>query len=356
MCVGKCHIPILLFFFLPLLSLGTSELSAPSIHKEQKQLNGLLAEMILLENQMKESRKLIFLVRNKPSLADSQEVVLENQRAKLQIEKERAEKELRNLIVEEYKSGRSKSKLLFLLQSEGIADFFRRIGLLKKLKEHRIAFIHRAKEEDRKIDNLQKASFGSTEEKEHILQVHVERASKLASILRQKYKVYKTQERLINNLCLLQLESDTSISPNILGRDTATTLFDNQVFNWPVNKGIRIGAFGEIQHNSERNVQIHNHGIDILVSDSEQVRSIFDGEVVRVVRLPNQEHALLVKHDSYIVVYANISLVEYTFNTGQKIKEGEVLGRVNVDENDEHILHFELWKGTENLNPEHYLR
>lgn len=347
---------MLCLFLLPLLSLGTTELATPNIYTEEKLLKSLKAEISLLEGQMKESRKLVFLVKNKRSLADSQKVVLTEQHAKLQTEKEQAENELKNLIVEEYKTGRSKSKLLFLLQSESVAEFLRRVGFLTKLKEHQIAFIHRTKAEELKIANLHKAYFGTFAEKERILKLHVERASKLTSILRKKYKLYKAQERRTNQLRLIQLELDTSTQVYIIGRDTSTKLGESRVFSWPVNKGIRVGAFGEIQHTSERNIQINNHGIDILVSDNEQVRSISDGEVVRVIRLPNQRHALLIKHDTYIAVYGNIGMVEYTFNTGQKIAKGEVLGKVKVDENQQHILHFEIWKGAENLDPEDYLR
>ena len=43
--------------------------------------------------------------------------------------------------------------------------------------------------------------------------------------------------------------------------------------------------------------------------------------------------------------------------TGDKVTLNQVIGRLsNSDDSDDCVLHFEIWKETENLNPEQWLR
>lgn len=99
-------------------------------------------------------------------------------------------------------------------------------------------------------------------------------------------------------------------------------------------------------------VVLNNKGIDYVGRAGARSRSIFDGEVTRVVSFGNMK-IVLVRHGSYISVYTNLSSV--IVRKGQKVKARDLLGTVANDGLGNYILHFELRQERNVLNPEAWI-
>lgn len=113
-----------------------------------------------------------------------------------------------------------------------------------------------------------------------------------------------------------------------------------------------VGHFGQYQVKGLRNVRLDNKGIDIKGKDGAQARAIFDGEVSAIFQY-NGLSNVLVRHGSYISVYCNLSSV--LVKKGSVLKARDIIGQVNTDKDGNTVLHFQLRKETEKLNPELWL-
>lgn len=123
---------------------------------------------------------------------------------------------------------------------------------------------------------------------------------------------------------------------------------------WPVERGIIQSRFGSQPHPTLRNVTINNNGIDIRTQEGSPVKAVFEGEVTAVVNMPGGQKMVLLRHGNYFTVYAGLQSI-YVGNN-DKIKAGQNLGQVGRDPNTgNYLLHFELWRAKEPLNPEPWL-
>lgn len=112
--------------------------------------------------------------------------------------------------------------------------------------------------------------------------------------------------------------------------------------------------YGQYSVEGLRGVKLDNKGIDIQGKPGAQARAIFDGKVAAVFKL-NGLFNILVRHGAYISVYCNLSSA--SVKTGDTVKTRQSLGTVFSDASDggRTVLHFQLRKEKEKLNPEGWL-
>lgn len=117
-----------------------------------------------------------------------------------------------------------------------------------------------------------------------------------------------------------------------------------------------VRRFGRQKHPSLPHVETNNAGIDLETAKGAAVRSVYDGEVSAVFRPDGYNSVVVIRHGTYMTVYANLGSV--SVSTGQKVKAGQNIGTVYSDPNDNgrSVLHFEIRKGREKENPELWLR
>ena len=115
-----------------------------------------------------------------------------------------------------------------------------------------------------------------------------------------------------------------------------------------------VSSFGVHKHR-EWNVSTNSSGIDIQAQRNSDIRSVFDGEVSRIIAFPGYNNCVILRHGDYYTFYANI--INVYVKKGQKVKTGQPLGRIYAD-SDTGIasMHFQLWKETNKLDPEPWLR
>lgn len=114
-----------------------------------------------------------------------------------------------------------------------------------------------------------------------------------------------------------------------------------------------VSSFGIHKH-SEWNVSTNSSGIDIQAQSNSNIRSIFDGEVSRIIAFPGYNNCVILRHGEYYTFYANI--INVYVKKGQKVKTGEALGLIYTDsDTGVATMHFQLWKKTTKLDPAPWL-
>lgn len=119
---------------------------------------------------------------------------------------------------------------------------------------------------------------------------------------------------------------------------------------FPVASPYRIiGKFGSADG------QPNSTGIEIILDGADNARAIFDGTVSRIFQNHDGNYSVMVRHGAYITVYYNISSL--AVKAGSPIKAGQSVGRVGVDPRyGKPMLHFEIRKGSQTLNPQQWVK
>ncbi|MFA6769282.1 MAG: M23 family metallopeptidase, partial [Parabacteroides sp.] len=112
--------------------------------------------------------------------------------------------------------------------------------------------------------------------------------------------------------------------------------------------------YGEYAVAGLHNVKLDNKGVDIQGQPGAQARAIFGGKVAAVFKL-NGLFNILIRHGDYISVYCNLSYA--SVKSGDEVRTKQSIGGVFSDSSDSGrtILHFQLRKETQKLNPENWL-
>lgn len=124
---------------------------------------------------------------------------------------------------------------------------------------------------------------------------------------------------------------------------------------YPLPGGVIIDHYGIHPHPTQRGLMVNNKGVTIAGNGGGEVRAVFEGEVSRVFFLQGMNNSVMIRHGNYITLYANLSAV--SVKAGDKVAINQEIGRLPATgDSDDHVLQFQIWKETENLNPEPWLR
>ncbi len=126
---------------------------------------------------------------------------------------------------------------------------------------------------------------------------------------------------------------------------------------YPVAGRYRIvKRFGRQRHPELKYVETDNSGIDIEVGSGAAARAIFPGKVSAIFHQPGFNTIVMVRHGNYLTIYAGLGSI--AVKTGDSVKPNQTIGSVFADPDDggRSILHFEIRKEKNKLNPEEWLR
>ena len=121
--------------------------------------------------------------------------------------------------------------------------------------------------------------------------------------------------------------------------------------SWPV-PGFISDGFGTKE--VMKNVFEENHGVDIQTKVGEQVKAVYDGVVLGIENQYLMKNVVLVQHGDFYTVYAKLKSVNV--REGQKIKARDVIGIVATNGEGIAEINFQVWKDTQKLNPQPWLR
>jgi len=119
---------------------------------------------------------------------------------------------------------------------------------------------------------------------------------------------------------------------------------------WPVSKGLITDRFGEHAHPVLKGIKVQNNGIDIQAEQKATVKSLFNGTVASVTKIPGYDYMVMVRHGLYFTVYSK--LVSVNVKKGDTVTTGQSLGSLGSEEPE---LHLEIWQDKTKLNPELWL-
>ena len=125
-------------------------------------------------------------------------------------------------------------------------------------------------------------------------------------VLENKILRLKDQSRQITKEILAILESEKSKNKTNNLTPEARLLSSNFSSNkgrlpWPVSKGILISQFGKKPHPILSGITTMNNGVEIATNNN-RVRSVFHGQISRILVLPNGLKVVIIRHGEYLTV------------------------------------------------------
>ena len=373
------------------------------------QLKGLAA----LTGQIEERRRYILTINNDVESIERELSSLGRQLTRLQRDLKDKKKKYESSVQYLYKNRSIEEKLMFIFSAKSLAQTYRRMryvreyatyqrlqgeevlkkqeqlnrkkaelqqvkaakeGLLKEREEEKVKREAQEKEQKLLVANLKKKQRGLQNELnkkrreanqlnariDRLIAEEIEKARKRAAeeARREAAARKKAGEKTAT--------ASTSAKPKAQPLDTySMSKADRELSgNFANNRGklpmpitgayIITSHYGQYSVEGLRNVKLDNKGIDIQGKPGAQARAIFNGKVAAVFKL-NGLFNILVRHGNYISVYCNLSSA--LVKQGDDVTTKQTLGQIFSDgaDNGRTVLHFQLRKEKEKLNPEPWL-
>lgn len=301
----------------------------------------------------------------------------------LEIELKELKDEYAEMIRNAYKNRSSYDRMMFLFSSESFNQAFKRLKYFQQYAQYRqaqAAEITALQEAlDEKIDLL--AAIKSS--KEGLLQAKLNERNILASEKNKKQEVFnslKGKEKELKKALKTKQNAAKQIDRAIAkiieeeirkAREAAKKagnsskgfpmtpeareLSNNFAANkgklpWPVGEGVITAQFGEHPHPTLKDVKVQNNGIDISTKKANLSRSVFEGTVSKIIIIPGEGKAVLIRHGEYFTLYSYFQ--EVYVSAGDKVSTKQNLGVLISEEGESSSnMHFEIWKGMSKLNP-----
>ena len=322
--------------------------------------------------------ELIKLTNQQINLLNSDVKKNEEKIEKLNIEILRARKDYAKMIFNSYKSRLKESRLMFLLSSQNFLQAFKRSQYFDQFSKSRREIASSIQSNVKNVKASNDSLKIKISQKEYLIESNENEKKKLSN---EK----KDQNNLINSLSkressykkqindkqkqalLLDKEIDRLIKEAIResNKNSSSTIFSltpegkalaesfsNNKGNlpWPVERGIVIQKFGLQTHPVVRTTKIKSNGIVIATNENANVRTVFKGKVLSILKFKGSNLTVLIQHGNYISVYKNLSKVYV--NKGQDVESLEIIGQVFSNNSDSKTtLQFSIFNNTTALDP-----
>ena len=382
-------IKIIVFILISKLSLVSAQ-SYRELVEEKEQLLKESSEINLLLKKTEESKSVtledLSLLNNEINVQKNILKIFDKEINVLAIEKKNIESELiqntrdLDILKQSYSKllnsshifSLKQSTIKFFLSSQSFNQLSRRIYHMSSVERSKRRLFDEIKIKKKEILNKKEKV---TEKRSHQIKLKYKKSLELDKLNQSK----NAKQDMINNLILkrdslkkvLQQKNTRSdkISNEILSileeqknLDKLSPKYElvSQKFEenkgklpWPVYRGSVVSNFGEVPHPVLKGISTINNGIEIATNDS-SVRSIFDGEVTKIIVMPNGQKVVIIRHGQYFSVYSNLQAMDV--NSGDKLKTNEIIGSLDEKRSTKRsVLGLQIWKGREKLNPRHWL-
>jgi len=365
------------------------------------QLNSLAS----LTGQIEERKRYILTITNDIHSIDAELTSLERQLHTLQKELDGKREKYAHSVQYLYKSRSIEEKLMFIFSARSLSQTYRRMRyvreyatyqrlqgeeILKKqeqvnrkraeleeVKSAQEALLKEREEEQKKLEEQEqemKAVVADLQKKQKGLQAEINKKRKEADQLNARIdkliaeEIEKARKRAAEEA---KKEAKNTSAPATPARKAdpmagyTLSKADRELSgSFVSNRGklpvpvtgpyMIVSRYGQYNVEGLKNVKLDNKGIDIQGQPGADARAIFNGTVAAVFQL-NGLFNILVRHGDYISVYCNLSSV--SVKQGDTVTTNQVLGKIFSDKSDNNrtVLHFQLRKEKEKLNPEPWL-
>lgn len=381
------------------------------LRETKKSTTTLLDRIKLISNQIFSRQKVLELLEQEVRGIDGEQNHITAEISALEIELKSKQTSYAKAIDGMLSNRQGENRILFVLSGKSLTESYRRLRYLQdysewrskqaedikahnqKLQERRDALV-KAKTEKTTLLNLRAKEQDNLKQEEVNYQAEVGEAQKkqndLQKILAQKRKQAEDLDKQIARLIAEEVArqereakriaeekaraeaakgsnskktttpSTISTSKPIVATPENITLSNNFEANkgklpYPITGNYTITTrFGNHQH-SKWNVTTSSSGIDIRSQSGAEAKSVFNGEVSYVAAIPGYNTCIIIRHGTYYTFYGNIQTIYV--KQGDKVTTGQSLGKVYTDSDTGFSqMHFQLWRGTNKLNPEPWLR
>ena len=364
------------------------------------QLNGLAA----LTGQIEERKRYILAINNDVESIERELVSLNRQLNSLEKDLKEKKKKYEASVQYLYKNKSIEEKLMFIFSAKNLGQTYRRLRyvreyatyqrlqgeeILKKQEQIRKKKAEReqvkaAKEGLLKERENEKAKLEAQEKEKRTLVANLQKKQKgLQSEVNKKRREANQLNARIDRLIAEEIERARKRAQEEARREAAArkkavarpksepldaftmSKADRELSgSFVANRGklpmpisgpyIITSRYGQYAVEGLRNVKLDNKGIDIQGKPGAQARAIFDGKVAAVFQL-NGLFNVLIRHGNYISVYCNLSSA--SVKSGDTVSTKQAIGQIFSDgaDNGRTVLHFQLRREKEKLNPEPWL-
>ncbi len=356
------------------------ELARELLDKTQDKKQNTIRRVAILNSGIKSREQLIAGIIQEIDLLDQEIDALQEEINVLEKDIQKGKAEYAHILYSIFKNHTDEEKMMYLLASKNINQFYQRIKYMKYLKDYRQNKVEELESMIAELETRTEAMMSARnkqaallEEKESENRVLVrERAQrngmirKLSQDERRIRKEIEEKERIRKELedrirKIIEEETRKNAGNTLLSSLTPEQRLVGDSFlqnrgrlPWPVERGVITTEYGLINHPVLEGVKIPSNGIDISTPAGIKARAIFGGEVTGVYAILGANYAVIVMHGEYITVYQN--LVDLKVKAGDKVDAKQELGTVHSDPGEDiAVMTLQVWKSKEILDPENWL-
>lgn len=356
---------------------ATNELLAKTKKDKQVTQN----QLKLIQNRIRNRKQIIANLEKQTQVINGDIGTKNDTVHAMQNELTQLRKEYTDMVYAAYKNYKLNNFLVFLFASKDFNDATRRISYMRRYNRMRQQKAEQIKSvadslhvqigelENRKAEltkvrdtRTQEVSSLGKDEKQYqssLSEINT-KSGKLSSEIRKKQsQINKLQQRIQaiiaeearKNRATPKSAAQEEYIANLSGR------FDQNkgLLPYPVRGGVIVDRYGVHPHATQKGLMVNNKGVNIASGSGAEVRAVFEGDITQIVFVQGLNNTVIIRHGNYLTTYSNLASVNV--KTGDKVTLNQVIGRLsNSDDSDDCVLHFEIWKETENLNPEQWLR
>ena len=321
----------------------------------KKDVGSQLNSLAVLTGQIEERKRYIIAINNDVEAIERELTSLQRQLNGLQKDLKDKKKKYEASVQYLYKNKSIEEKLMFIFSAKNLGQTYRRMRYVREY-----ATYQRLQGE---INKKRREANQLNARIDKLIAEEIERARKRAEEeARREAAARKKAEGKESQTA----GTGTTVKTNSKPLETYTmSKADRELSgNFAANRGklpmpisgayIITSHYGQYAVEGLRNVKLDNKGIDIQGKPGAQARAIFDGKVAAVFQL-NGLFNVLIRHGNYISVYCNLSSA--SVKSGDMVKTKQSIGQVFSDgtDNGRTVLHFQLRREKEKLNPEPWL-
>lgn len=375
-------------------TLKKMETTNKMLNEAKKSQKSSLNKLTILNNTIRERRKLINTINKEINELDREVDQLGKERHALEEKLKVLKADYAKLIQESYINRNNLSKWIFIFSAESFDQSYRRLRYMQEYSTHRkeqvkeiqriteeidsrtktieenkvakVSVLQQRETETQKLSKDQqseKKMLNDLKKKEKKLRAQLKEQEKKAAQLNKKIEdaiaaeIKKSEEKAKKDQ---KPGTTTSVSPEMALTKEEKLISGNFEANrgklpWPVERGFISQKYGVQPHPVLKNVTTDNKGLNIQTPAESDARAVFDGEVRTRFSIPGSNNAIIIKHGAYFTVYAN--LTEIYVKEGDKVKPKQKIGKIFTDDENENKteLFFQLRKDKTILNPEAWI-
>ncbi len=352
------------------------------LEETRKTKKNTLNELNLINNKLTYRNELVATLKKETYSLDNEISITENSIKNLNRDLGSLKKEYSKVVYFAYKYKTSYNKLIYLFSAEDLNQAYQRMRYLNQIgdfiskqakeikakeakrQEYLKSLKDKKREKNMLLDkeNTQLYSLEEERSKKNALSRQIlSKEKNLRARLRKKQKEERKLNRQISDIIAKATGTKTA-----KGKTTAYSLTPEEKklsdsfagnkgkLPWPTLKGVISEFYGVHEHPVLKNVKTRNNGINIATSKGSDARCVFEGKVVSVTTITNNNKAVIVKHGSFFSVYSNLE--DVYVSTGDHLDMKEPLGRIHTTNQGKTEIHFEIWKGKAIQNPAYWIK